>query len=462
MEAKNNTKLKILMLPWLSHGHISSFLELSRKLSQKNFHIYLCSTPINLKFIEKTIKNNISLSIELIEFHLLPHPDLPPHLHTTNNLPLHLKPTLKNAMHKSSSIFSDILKKIKPDFLIYDYNQPWAAVAASSIGIPSVLFLTSCAAIMAFGSHMGRDPNVEFPFPAIGIRGSYWRKKFLEMAVLRRRSEGNDLDDDSVKEIEKKEELIRRSYNITLLKTFREIEGKYIDYASNLSEMRFISTGPLIKEPENLDGGDGNSDHPIIKWLDTKGKSSTVFVSFGSEYYLSKEEKEEIAHGLELSMTNFIWVLKSSSLESLLPEGFLERVGERGMVVNGWAAQARILSHPSIGAFISHCGWGSTMEAMGLGVPIVAIPMHLDQPFNAQVAVEVGLGLEVKRDENGMLSREEISEVIREIVVEKKGEKIRDKAKQVKEMIQKKGDEDVDIVVEELLKLLNHKVILAS
>ncbi|XP_047324348.1 UDP-glucosyltransferase 29-like [Impatiens glandulifera] len=455
MEANNINKYKILMLPWLAHGHISSFLELSKKLSQKNFHIYLCSTPVNLKSIEN---NYISLSIELIEFHLLPHPDLPPHLHTTNNLPLHLKPTLKNAMHKSRSIFSDILKRIKPDFLIYDYNQPWAAVAASSIGIPSVLFLTSCAAIMAFGSHMGKKPNVEFPFPAVGIRGSYWRKKFLEMAMLR--SEGKDLDDNSFKEIEKKEELIRKSYNITLLKTFREIEGKYIDYASDLSEMRFISTGPLIKEPENLHDGDG--EDPIIKWLDTKGKSSTVFVSFGTEYYLSKEEKEEIAHGLELSMTNFIWILKSSSLESLIPEGFLERVGERGMVVNGWAAQARILSHPSIGAFISHCGWGSTMEAMGLGVPIVAIPMHLDQPFNAQVAVEVGLGLEVKRDENGMLNREEISEVIREIVVEKKGEKIRDKAKQVKEMIQKKGDEDIDIVVEELLKLLNHKVVLAS
>lgn len=63
-----------------------------------------------------------------------------------------------------------------------------------------------------------------------------------------------------------------------------------------------------------------------------------MFVSFGSEYFLSKEEMEEMAHGLELSKVDFIWVVRfpvgeKIKLEEELPEGFLERVGERGIVV---------------------------------------------------------------------------------------------------------------------------------
>lgn len=36
----------------------------------------------------------------------------------------------------------------------------------------------------------------------------------------------------------------------------------------------------------------------------------SVFLSFGSECFLSKEEMEEMARGLELSCVNFIWVVR--------------------------------------------------------------------------------------------------------------------------------------------------------
>ncbi|KAM2967864.1 hypothetical protein FF1_028077 [Malus domestica] len=70
---------------------------------------------------------------------------------------------------------------------------------------------------------------------------------------------------------------------------------------------------------------------------------SVVYISFGSEYFLSKEEIEEIAHGLELSKVSFIWVVrfpkeeKVTRAKEVLPKGFVERVGERGMIVEGWA-----------------------------------------------------------------------------------------------------------------------------
>ncbi|CDP12001.1 unnamed protein product [Coffea canephora] len=49
---------------------------------------------------------------------------------------------------------------------------------------------------------------------------------------------------------------------------------------------------------------------------------------------------EEMAYGLELSNANFIWVVRfpvghATALEEALPERFLERVKEIGVVVDG-------------------------------------------------------------------------------------------------------------------------------
>ncbi|CAL5363378.1 unnamed protein product [Camellia sinensis] len=114
---------------------------------------------------------------------------------------------------------------------------------------------------------------------------------------------------------------------IVLYNTFRELEGKYIDYLSDIGGKKVVPVGPLVKEI--IDDEIEHSE--IIQWLDNKDEPSTLFVSFGSEYFMSKEEIEEIAHGLELSKVNFIWVVRfpvgeKVKLEEALPKGFIERV----------------------------------------------------------------------------------------------------------------------------------------
>lgn len=124
-----------------------------------------------------------------------------------------------------------------------------------------------------------------------------------------------------------------------------------------------VPVGPLVLDSLQED------DHDLIGWLDKEEISLTFFVSFGTEYFLSEKETEEIAYGLELSRVNFIWVVcfpagEKIKLENALPSGFLERVGDRGIIVETWAPQARILEHPSVGGFVSHYGWSSVMESM--------------------------------------------------------------------------------------------------
>nr|XP_009609569.1 UDP-glucosyltransferase 29-like [Nicotiana tomentosiformis] len=199
-----------------------------------------------------------------------------------------------------------------------------------------------------------------------------------------------------------------------------------------------------------------------MQWLDKKEKSSTVFVSFGSEYFLSNEEILAVAQGLELSKVNFIWVIRFPqgeriSIADAVPEVFLERVGDRGKILEEWAPQANILQHPSTGGFVSHCGWSSFMESMKFGVPIIAMPMHIDQPMNARLVEYIGLGVEAVRDENGKLQSEEIAKAIRKVVMEESGEPVRKKARELSEKMNEKGDEEIDGVVEELVSLCGNK-----
>ncbi|XP_058182569.1 UDP-glucosyltransferase 29-like [Rhododendron vialii] len=448
MDSKQSNATKVLMLPWLAQGHMTPFLELAKKLSTKNFHIYLCSTPIILTSIQNRITETQSLSIELVPLHLRPtSPELPPHHHTTNGLPPHLLPTLMNAFDSASPDFSKLVQTLRPDLVIYDFLQPWAPTIASEYNIPAVEFVTTGAAVVSFFSFLAfKKPDVELPFPELQpLLGSF-----------RNALPSRPVDDGGGGKQTPMLECMKKSSKMILFNTFRELEGKYLDYLPISIEKKIVPIGPLVHETDHEE----NKDSAIMQWLGTKDELSTVFVSFGSESFLSEEEREEIANGLDLSGVNFIWVVRfpvgeRTEVEEALPVGFLERIGQRGLVVNGWAPQAQILAHSSTCGFVSHCGWNSILESLKFGVPIIAMPMKHDQPVSGKVVEDVGIGVEVKRDENRKLNRENIAQVIRKVVKDESGVQVRTKARELREIIRMKGEKAVDGVVQEFVQLCN-------
>lgn len=79
---------------------------------------------------------------------------------------------------------------------------------------------------------------------------------------------------------------------------------------------------------------DDDENNIFIQWLSKKDQSSTVFLCFGSEYFLSTEQKTYISYGLELNRVNLIWVIKfpggeRKEIEEVVLKGFLERTKER-------------------------------------------------------------------------------------------------------------------------------------
>lgn len=213
---------------------------------------------------------------------------------------------------------------------------------------------------------------------------------------------------------------------------------------------RIKTIGPTIPSmyldkrlEEDKDYGFGlfnpNAD-ACIKWLDSKEVGSVVYLSFGSLANLRNEQMEELAEGLKRSNCNFLWVARESEVGKL-PSKFVEETSEKGLVVN-WCPQLGVLSHRSTGCFVTHCGWNSTLEALSLGVPMVAMPQWTDQTTNAKFVADVWcVGLRVRVDPSGIVPREEIELCIREVMQGERGKGIKENSIRWRELAKEAVDE---------------------
>ncbi|KAL3614251.1 hypothetical protein CASFOL_042325 [Castilleja foliolosa] len=301
---------------------------------------------------------------------------------------------------------------------------PWVSDVAESLGIPSaMLWIQSCASfslyyhyyhnLVPFPSENEPEIDVQLPFlpllkpdeiPSFLHPESPYR--FLGEAILGQYKN------------------LSKPFCI-LMDTFEELEKEIIEYMSNISRP-VKPIGPLFKSGHSKDDQirvDLFEAENCTEWLDTKPPETVVYISFGSIVHLKQEQINEIAHGLLLSEVSFIWVMKppppeaAASEPHVLPEGFLERVGDKGKIVK-WAPQERVLAHPATACFVTHCGWNSTMEAVGSGVPVVAWPQWGDQVTDAKFLVDVfkvGRRLCRGEAEGRIVGRDEVERCLRAV-----------------------------------------------
>ncbi|XP_059077174.1 UDP-glycosyltransferase 85A1-like isoform X2 [Cryptomeria japonica] len=119
-----------------------------------------------------------------------------------------------------------------------------------------------------------------------------------------------------------------------------------------------------------------------------------------------------------------------------LPEGFEERTKDRGLIVK-WAPQVRVLSHPSVGGFLTHCGWNSCLESMSMGIPMLGWPYFCDQFLDCRFCKDVWkIGIDLKGvdvDENVVVTREEIEKGVRRLMEGPKARELRKRGMELKE-----------------------------
>lgn len=179
------------------------------------------------------------------------------------------------------------------------------------------------------------------------------------------------------------------------------------------------------------------SESDCTEWLGAKPSGSVLYISFGSYAHASKQVIWEIAHGLLLSEVSFIWVLRpdivSSDESEPLPPGFDDQIKGKGLVVP-WCCQIEVLSHSSIGGFLTHCGWNSILESVWCCVPMLCFPLLTDQFTNRKLVVDdwgIGSNLRDKKS----VTREEVGQKIRRLMIGGSADELRKKVREVRKTL---------------------------
>ncbi|KAI3794443.1 hypothetical protein L1987_37075 [Smallanthus sonchifolius] len=422
-------QLHVAMFPWLAFGHIIPFLELSKFIAQKGHKVSFLSTTRNIQRLP-TLPSHLSPLINLVKLTLPRVQELPQNAEATMDVHTDDIQHLKKAYDGLQPEVTRFLEEESPDWIIYDFAPYWLPSVAAGLGISRAFFSIVNAWFFAFMGPLPDDlinnsdhkttaegfltPPKWVPFPT----KLCYRKHEVDWMVG-----GFSVNASGVSDVYRSGMVLKGS-DCMFIRHCYEFEPKWLTLLEKLHHLPVVPVG--LMPPETATNiGDGKDDTWVMvkKWLDGQQIGRVVYVAFGSEVMVSESDLAELALGLELSGLPFFWALRKpvgSTVE--LPDGFLERTRHRGVVWTSWVPQLQILSHESVGGFLTHCGWGSIVEGLMFGHPLIMLPFLVDQGPNARVLADKQVGIEVPRnEEDGSFTRESVARSVRSVVVDDEG-----------------------------------------
>ncbi|KAJ7962436.1 UDP-glycosyltransferase [Quillaja saponaria] len=449
--------LHVVMLPWSAFGHMMPFLQLSMALAKAGVHVSFISTPKNIQRLPK-IPPGLAPFIDLIEFPLQTSPEIELLLEggeATVDLPFEKIQYLKIAIDQMQNPIRQFIAKKKPDWILVDFFPHWVVDIAEEFQVKLMLFsVFTAAAIGFFGSGnqlltgWSSIESLTVPPEWFGFPSLVAYKEFEAITTYTGLFTENC---SGISDVARLAKILNSSQlQAVAIRSCNEFEGNYLNMYERLIGKPVIPVGllpPEIRERREITDG---SWRRIFEWLDKQNPKSVVFVGFGSECKLNKDQVYEIAYGLELSGLPFIWALRKPSWaideQGCLPIGFVDRISQKGIVCIGWAPQVEILAHSSIGGSLFHSGWGSVIETLQFGHCLVVLPFIIDQPLNARLLVEKGLAVEVKRSEDGTFSADDIAKSLRQAMVSEEGQQLRIRASEAAAVFGDKKLHQVDYI----------------
>ncbi|KAI3678635.1 hypothetical protein L6452_37936 [Arctium lappa] len=408
----------VLVISYPAQGHINPMLQFCKRLVAKGVKTTFATTFS----ISKTLHIDINSPVTFETFsdgfdNIGPDQFVSPDEHF---------PMLRKV---GSESLSDLVRKLDGlDAIIYDGFLPWALDVAKRFGIVGAVFFTQTCAVNNIYYHVIRN-FLKIPLlnSVVKVPGLPQLEDWETPSFVHKFDQFPAVSDFVFGQFTNIDQADWVFFN-----SFYKLEEEAVDWMGKLWRVRTI--GPTLPsmylDKRLLD--DHNYGVNLFKpkctesmnWLNDKPKKSVVYLSFGSVTQPGPEQMKEITCGLIDGGFNFLWVVKSSE-ENELPNEFLDGTSKKGLVVT-WCPQLQVLAHESIGCFVTHCGFNSVLEAIGLGVPMVAMPQWSDQTTNAKYVEDVwGVGVRAKPDDNGIVSRRVLDSCIREVMEGEKGNEIK-------------------------------------
>ncbi|KAL3719995.1 hypothetical protein ACJRO7_004908 [Eucalyptus globulus] len=424
MESEGRNGKKLILVPGPFQGHLTPMLQLATILKSKGFSITIAHTHFNSPDSSAHPDFTFLCIPDGLSEEEVRNPDL-------MGLVLRLNVNCESSFRECLTRGTNSMEPVdKICCIIYDAIMYFSEAVARDLKIPSIALHTSSAAttivrpILLQLKAQGHIPIPDSMLQALVPLHQPLRFKdlplsnfgsldyFLELLVL-----ASNI----------------RSSSAIIFNTIHCLEESPLAELHQQYQVPIFPIGPLHKLAPTSAVSLLQDDTGCIPWLDKQTHNSVIYVSLGSIAHLDQDQLSEMAWGLANSKQPFLWVIRPGSIPGSewiesMDEEFKECVKDRACIVK-WAPQKKVLAHDSVGGFWSHCGWNSTLESIGEGVPIICQPCFGDQNVNARYLThEWKVGLELE----GEIERGTVERAVRTLMKKKEGEEMRQRVLDLK------------------------------
>ncbi|XP_022963845.1 7-deoxyloganetin glucosyltransferase-like [Cucurbita moschata] len=437
-------------IPYPAQGHINPMLSLAKLLHHRGFHVTFVNTEYNHRRLLKS--RGLDSLDGLLDFQFRTIPDGLPFsdANSTQDIPSLCQSTSKKCL----APFCDLIFQLNStadvppvSCIVGDAVMSFSMLAANEFKIPYALFWTASACGYLGYMHyrklikQGLVPLKDASHITDGYLENtvQWTEEMKNIRLRDLPSFIRTTNPDDIM-LNFLTQQMKRSQEASaiIINTYEPLE---LDVLNSLSSiLRSIYTiGPLHLLANQIEdqslkvlGSNLWAEEPeCVEWLNSKEPNSIVYVNFGSITVMTPEQLIEFAWGLANSGKPFLWITRPDVVvgdSAILPPEFVEETKDRSMIAS-WCCQEQVLNHPSIGGFLTHSGWNSTLESICAGVPMISWPFFAEQQTNCRYCcTEWGIGMEI--DSN--VKRNEVEELVRELMDGEKGKKMRENVMNLK------------------------------
>ncbi|XP_062184381.1 putative cis-zeatin O-glucosyltransferase [Phragmites australis] len=431
----------VVAVPFPAQGHLNQLLHLSLQLASRGLPVHYAAPAAHVRQARARVHGWDEGALRCIQFHELgisSYVSPPPDPTASSPFPSHLMPLFEAYTTSARAPLAALLDKLSASHrrvvVVYDRLNAFAAEETARLRNGEAfglhcLALSTLLGKMDGGLRLLRERGLAF----LGVEECA-SKEFVEYVKRAR----------PPKEISPGTGILGN--------TCRALEAEFIDVVADhlaAGGKKLYAVGPLNPLLDMSAWKQGKQRHECLDWLDKQPPASVLYVSLGTTSSLRTEQIADLAAALRDSKQRFIWVLRDADRADIFADHvenrhtkllaeFTKQTEGRGLVVTEWAPQLDILAHGATAAFMSHCGWNSTMESLSHGKPILAWPMHCDQPWDAELVckyLKAGMLVRSWEKHNEVIPAEAIRQVIEDAMLSDEGMAVRQRAKVLGEVI---------------------------
>ncbi|PWA67347.1 UDP-glucuronosyl/UDP-glucosyltransferase [Artemisia annua] len=478
MASQQEMKLHALCIPTPLQGHINPMLKLAKILHSKGFDITFVNTEFNHQRLIRSQGHENLNGLPSFRFETIPDGLPPPeNKDATQDIPS----LAKSIVETCSGPFKSLVAKVSASYspvtcIVADVLMGFTLDLAEELDIPEFLLWTSgTGSLICYDQFQNllekglmplKDTKVLFGKLAVTIEStsanpviwmhthrttcqnpSFLVNGYLDTVIdcipgmsgirlkdippfIRKIYPG----DEYMAQFLWSQVNISKTAPAIIFNTFNELEPDVFDTLSSMFPPCY-SIGPLHLLEKTIEDNSlvsiksnlWKEESECLTWLDSQAPVSVIYVNFGSIAVMTSQQLVEFCWGLADSNYPFLWIIRPDLVvgdSAMLPSEFITRTSGRGLLI-GWCPQEQVLDHPSIGGFLTHSGWNSTLESISSGVPMICWPFFADQQVNCWLCCNKwGVAMEIDND----VKRDKVGKLVVESMTGEKGNALRKNA----------------------------------